>query len=69
VSGRVIFKVQAFEDVDVRDFGAFAVATMTVRDQFEYGGKLVSGAYRSLCIFRRAETGWLWSAGQTANKD
>jgi hypothetical protein len=69
VSGRVIFKHQAFEDVDVRDFGAFALATMTVRDQFEYGGKLVSGVYRSLCVFRRAEAGWLWSAGQTANKD
>jgi hypothetical protein len=68
VSGRVIFKVQAFEDLDVRDFGGFAVGTMTVRDQFEYGGKLVAGEYRSLCVFRKAETGWLWSAGQTASK-
>jgi hypothetical protein len=66
ISGRVIFKSQAFADVDVQDFGSFAVATMTVLDFFEVRGEPVSGAFRSLCVFRRAEAAWLWSAGHTA---
>jgi hypothetical protein len=64
-SGRVVFESQEFADVDVRDFGAFAVATMTVHDRFEAAGQSVVGTFRSLCVFRRTAAGWLWSAGQT----
>jgi hypothetical protein len=38
---------------------------MIVHDQLDYSGALVSGVFRSLCVFRKAGARWLWAAGQT----
>lgn len=65
VSGQVVFRAQAFEDLDVRPFDGFAVATMIVRDKFFAGGRDVAGHYRALCVFSRLDGRWLWVAGQT----
>ena len=64
-SGKVVFRAQAFEDLDVRPFDGFAVAAMIVRDRFSAGRRDVAGHYRSLCVFSRADGRWLWVAGQT----
>lgn len=59
------FHSQSFDDVQIQDFGTFAVATMNVHDTLEYGGEVHSGILRSLCVFGQTESGWRWSAGQT----
>ncbi|MGO4571133.1 nuclear transport factor 2 family protein [Microvirga sp. 2TAF3] len=59
------FHSQHFDDLQVKDFGSFAVATMNVHDALEYRGQVHSGILRSLCVFGRDGHGWLWSAGQT----
>ncbi len=64
-SGKVVFLEQKIDDLSVRTFPGFAVATLLFRDRFSAGGREVRATYRSLCVF--AETGgrWLWVAGQT----
>ncbi len=64
-SGKVVFRAQEFEDLDVRSFDGFAVATMILRDSFSAGGRDVAGRFRSLCVFSRVDGRWLWVAGQT----
>ncbi len=64
-SGKIKFRSQRLENLEVRDFGSFAVATMIVHDHFEYSGALVTGVFRSLCVFSRVGSRWLWAAGQT----
>ena len=59
------FHSQSFDDLQVQDFGPFAVATMNVHDVLEFKGKLHSGILRSLCVFGRNGDRRLWSAGQT----
>jgi len=59
------FHSQSFDDVQIQDFGTFAVATMNVHDTLEYEGEVHSGILRSLCVFGQTQTGWRWSAGQT----
>lgn len=59
------FHSQSFDDLQIRDFGPFAVATMNVHDVLEFEGKMHSGLLRSLCVFGRNGDRWLWSAGQT----
>lgn len=60
------FGSQEFEDLEVLDFGTFAVATMTLHDQFIHsGGTAKNATYRSLCVFKKEGADWLWVAGQT----
>lgn len=59
------FGGQELEGLDVRDFGSFAVATMTVHDQFVHSGGTTKATYQSLCVFRKADGRWIWVAGQT----
>lgn len=65
-SGKLKFKSQKIENLDVQDFGTFAVATMILHDEFEYSGELHKGSFRSMCIFKKDGSNWLWSAGQTS---
>jgi len=64
-SGKVVFREQTVDDVDVRSFDGFVVATMMVRDRFAAGGEDVAATYRSLCVFGLADGQWQWVAGQT----
>lgn len=59
------FGGQGLAGVDVRDFGTFAVATMTVHDEFIHAGGTTKATYQSLCVFRKTDGRWLWVAGQT----
>ena len=59
------FHSQSFDDLQIQDFGTFAVVTMNVHDTLEYEGEVHSGILRSLCVFSQTEAGWRWSAGQT----
>ena len=59
------FGGQEVTGLDVRDFGTFAVATMTVHDQFVHSGGTTKATYQSLCVFRSIDGRWLWVAGQT----
>lgn len=64
-SGKVVFREQQIDDLSVREFPGFAVATLTVRDQFSAGGRDVRATYGSLCVFADVNGKWLWAAGQT----
>lgn len=64
-SGKVVFLEQQIDDLSVRTFPGFAVATLTLRDRFSAGGREVRATYRSLCVFAEADGKWLWAAGQT----
>lgn len=64
-SGRVVFLEQQIDDLSVREFPGFAVATLTLRDRFSAGGREVQATYRSLCVFADENGKWLWAAGQT----
>ncbi len=59
------FGHQIVENLEVVDFGGFAVATMTLHDQFVHSGGTTERTYLSLCVFRNVDGRWLWAAGQT----
>ena len=65
ISGRLIFRDQQVNELDVRQFDDFAVATMLLNDRFVFEGKEVSETYRSLCVFSKKAGHWQWIAGQT----
>lgn len=64
-SGKVLFREQRIDNLSVREFPGFAVATLMVRDQFSAGGREVEATYRSLCVFADVDGKCLWAAGQT----
>lgn len=63
--GGLRFQSQEIAELDVADFGDMAIATMILHDRFEIDGRSFSETYRSFCVFRRQEAGWLWAGGQT----
>lgn len=64
-SGKVVFREQHVDGLEVRSFDRFAVATFHTSDRFSAGGRDIAATYRSLCAFTRVEGRWLWAAGQT----
>ena len=64
-SGKIVFTEQRPSDLEIKEFAGFAVATLTVHDKFIAGGRDISAAYRSLCVFSNDKGQWLWAAGQT----
>lgn len=64
-SGRVIFTDQQFSDFEVKQIDEFAIATLLIKDEFRMGERVVSGRYKSLCVFSRSSACWQWAAGQT----
>jgi hypothetical protein len=64
-AGPIRFAAQILRNIEVRDFGTFAVAAMELDDRFEIDGRILAPSARSLCVFARVEGHWLWSAGQT----
>ncbi|MBL8689460.1 MAG: DUF4440 domain-containing protein [Rhodospirillaceae bacterium] len=63
------FGHQLVENLEVVDFGGFAIATMTLHDRFIHSGGAVDRTYLSLCVFRKEGGRWLWVAGQTMTPD
>jgi hypothetical protein len=64
-SGRISFVQQRFGDLAVQRIDDFAVATLSIQDEFRMGERRISGRYRSLSVFARSSGRWLWAAGQT----
>jgi hypothetical protein len=64
-SGRLIFRSQKVSELDVRQFGNTAVATMVLDDHFALEGREIKATFKSLCVFARQDGRWLWAAGQT----
>jgi len=63
------FGSQVIEDLDVRVFESFAIATMTVHDTFLHPGGSRTRTFLSLCAFRKVGDVWLWAAGQTMSPE
>ena len=66
-SGKVAFRSQQVDDLEVKQFSGFLVATMILQDQFSAGGREIHATYRSLGVFVEVSGEWLWAAGQTMN--
>src|SRR5258708_4409327 len=64
ISGRLVFRDQKVNELDVRQSDGFVVATMLLADRFVFEGREVSETYRSLCVFRKKAGRWQWIAGQ-----
>ena len=64
-SGRIVFRSQRVSELDVRQLGDVAVATMVLDDQFALEGREITATFKSLCIFIKKDGRWLWVAGQT----
>jgi uncharacterized protein (TIGR02246 family) len=64
-SGRIAFRSQKVSELDVRQLGDIAVATMVLDDQFALEGREITATFKSLCVFAKRDGRWLWLAGQT----
>ena len=64
-SGRIVFRSQKVSELEVRQLGDVAVATMTLDDHFALDGREITATFRSLCVFTKKDGRWLWAAGQT----
>jgi uncharacterized protein (TIGR02246 family) len=64
-SGRIVFRSQKVNELDVRQLGDVAVATMVLDDQFALEGREITATFKSLCVFTKKDGRWLWLAGQT----
>jgi len=64
-SGRMVFRSQKVSELDVRQLGDVAVATMVLDDQFALEGREIIATFKSLCVFTKKDGRWLWLAGQT----
>jgi hypothetical protein len=67
-SGALNFQSQKFENLEIQDFGSFALATMILHDEFEYSGESYKGIFRSFCVFRKTNSKWYWAGGQTSEE-
>jgi uncharacterized protein (TIGR02246 family) len=64
-SGIMVFRSQKVSELEVRQFGEVAVATMVLDDHFLLEGREITATFRSLCVFTNKDGRWLWAAGQT----
>jgi ketosteroid isomerase-like protein len=64
-SGRIVFRSQKVSELDIRQLGDVAVATMVLDDQFALEGREITATFKSLCVFKKMNGRWLWAAGQT----
>ncbi len=64
-SGKVVFAEQRFANLEIKLIDDFAVATLSINDELRIGERMVSGRYKSLCVFSRSSGRWRWTAGQT----
>ncbi|MBN9060833.1 MAG: hypothetical protein BGP06_16405 [Rhizobiales bacterium 65-9] len=66
-SGAITFLNQRLSNIEVIDYDAFAIASLTIEDHIIERGELSAGHYRSLCVFRNVNGRWRWAAGQTSS--
>jgi uncharacterized protein (TIGR02246 family) len=64
-SGRIVFRSQKVSELDVRQLGDIAVATMALDDHYAQEGREITATFKSLCVFAKKDGRWLWVAGQT----
>jgi uncharacterized protein (TIGR02246 family) len=64
-SGRIVFRSQKVSELDVRQLGDVAVATMVLDDHYVQEGREITATFKSLCVFIKKDGRWLWLAGQT----
>ena len=64
-SEKVVFTEQRFADLSIKLIDTFAIATLAIHDELRIEERVVSGRYRSLCVFSLSSGRWLWAAGQT----
>jgi hypothetical protein len=64
-SGRIVFRSQKVSELDVRQLGDIAVATMVLDDHYAQEGREITATFKSLCVFAKKDVRWLWVAGQT----
>ncbi len=64
--GELKFQQQQIKNLEVQDFGGFALATMNLHDSFIFSNQSFEGVFRSFCVFRKVNDRWLWAGGQTS---
>jgi ketosteroid isomerase-like protein len=64
-SGRIVFRSQKVSELEVRQLGDVAVATMVLDDHYAQGDREIQATFKSLCVFKKVGDRWLWAAGQT----
>jgi hypothetical protein len=65
LSGELCFVEQRISNLEVRQTGEFAIATMSIADKFRIDGQIVGGGFKSMGVFCRPSGEWRWLAGQT----
>lgn len=64
-SGALLFVEQEISELTVKHLDGLAIATMSLADRFRIDGRIVSGRFKSLAVFRLSSRSWRWLAGQT----
>ncbi len=64
-SGALCFVEQDISELAIKPLDGLAVATMSLADTFRIDGRVVSGRFKSLAVFRLSSGRWRWLAGQT----
>ena len=65
ISGKVVYLSQTVNELEVRRFEGFTVATMLVDDVLALDDREITATFRALCVFTNPDGRWLWAAGQT----
>jgi hypothetical protein len=65
INGKMIYRDQQVSDLEVRLFGATAVASMVTHDQYVIDDREVSASFYALSVLIWTDGRWLWVGGQT----
>lgn len=65
INGKVVYRDQQVSDLEVRLFGAIAVASMITHDQYTIDDREVSASFHALSVFSYMDGRWVWVGGQT----
>jgi hypothetical protein len=65
INGKVVYRDQQVSDLEVRLFGAIAVASMITHDQYTIDDREVRASFHALSVFSYMDGRWVWVGGQT----
>ena len=65
VNGSLVYHDQQVSELDVRLFGAMAVASMLTHDRYAIDEREVTETFHALSVFVFEEGRWRWVGGQT----
>jgi hypothetical protein len=65
ISGKVVYLSQTVNELEIRRFEGFTVATMLVDDVLALDDREITATFRALCVFTLPDGRWPWAAGQT----